>query len=197
MLTFSRRAKYERLSEPRVPHCRDRKFTFTVASKEDHSNSRFWDKHDWHKFLKAPVGATQTEVDLKKSQSSMNFRYLTDENGKYILDISGKMQEFRDIVKATFHEMDASYNPQYHDNPPPATWVRGVTQFWSNVFREKMEFHFPFLALCSHGWKVEELGRDLLPGYRQNHKAPKQPPRGWELLLLQGRCDVNATQIIY
>lgn len=151
-------------------------FTFVPASREAHPKARFWDQSDWTAFAKGEVGQTAL-VNIDDGEvpkpSGTDWRYMTDENGQPVS--KSERTALRTTCMQVFHKMDIEWdptNPIQQRDPPPSTWARMASSYYSDFLRNELEKKHSWVKLCSHAWKSRQIGIDYFPQYRVHSKAP-------------------------
>lgn len=140
---------------------------FDELERSEHPNAIFWTEAEWRadKKTKASAGVTRSARSEKTKEPSTN--YLTDATGMWIG--STKAHLVKKHVRRLFSAIESDSREK-----TPLTWDRNASIRQRNFFRISLERKFPFLTLCADGWKVEQLAKDLYPGYRQNRPLGKK-----------------------
>lgn len=149
------------------PSLLSRTFKFEELDRNEpkYKDTVFWTKTEWTQFINGKSGVTILVSDENENNSA--YRYCTDINGQMLS--ADEIASARAYCRSIFNAIDRD-----PDSKPPATWARGATPAQCNYLRLELETKFPWLKLCAHGWKSQQLAIDLLPNYRQKH--PAQPP---------------------
>ncbi|KIP04976.1 hypothetical protein PHLGIDRAFT_491621 [Phlebiopsis gigantea 11061_1 CR5-6] len=134
-----------------------RTFTFTVKSRENYPNAKFWDVEEWANWGKEDMGNTDTTSKEKKSATTKK-----------------KAQQRKKLSTAAremWREMDVQYDPNDPNTlKPPTSWSNFATKAHRDWLRYEVENKVDFMSLCSDGWKTQQYAVDNYPQWRQNHK---------------------------
>lgn len=151
-------------------------FTFTPANPGAYPQARFWMQEDWTQFTRANVGQTPLVGGgnaPSRKRTGVDLRYLTDEASNPIT--GEERSNLRITVMKAFHHMEIEWdhtNLVQQRDPPPATWGRSSSAYYTDYLRDALEREHPWVRLCAHAWKVRQIGIDFFPQYRLLNKAP-------------------------
>lgn len=160
---------------------------FNELDQKEYANAVFWTEAEWRtdKKSKNSAGVTKSKGNKVKEPSK---NYLTDVTGAWVGSI--KVNLVQKEARRLFSAIESDSREK-----TPLTWDRNASSRQRNFFRVSLERKFSFLKLCADGWKVEQLAKDLYPGYRQNRPLGKKVARVEQAAQTDNKTqDIDLTQ---